>query len=50
MEGPNLFIDQGLPARFSHFWAGGQFFAQPITIPTRLIVIGEGGPAEGAAA
>lgn len=40
MEGPNLFIDQGLPARFSHFWAGGQFFQQPTFVPTRMIVIG----------
>lgn len=46
MEGPNLFVDQGLPAQFSHFWAGGQFFVQPVTIPTRLIVIGEDEPAE----
>jgi hypothetical protein len=41
MEGPNLFIDQGLPAAFSHFWAGGQFFDQPTTIPTRMIVRGD---------
>lgn len=40
MEGPNLFIDQGLPVKFSHFSAGGQFFEQPMTIPTRMIVIG----------
>ncbi len=40
MDGPNLFIDQGLPVKFSHFAAGGQFFEQPITIPTRLIVTG----------
>ncbi len=40
MEGPNLFIDQGLPVRFSHFWAGGQFFEQPTVIPTRMIVTG----------
>jgi hypothetical protein len=46
MEGPNLFIDQGLPVQFSHFSAGGQFFDQPITIPTRMIVFG---PAEGEA-
>lgn len=38
-EGPNPFIDQGLPMRFSHFEAGGQWFAQPMTIPTRMIVI-----------
>lgn len=40
MQGPNLFIDQGLPMRFSNFWAGGQFFQQPTFIPTRMIVIG----------
>jgi hypothetical protein len=40
MEGPNPFIDQGLPVKFSHFTAGGQYFEQPITIPTRMIVIG----------
>ncbi len=40
MNGPNLFIDQGLPVRFSHFEAGGQQFAEPITIPTRMIVVG----------
>jgi hypothetical protein len=40
MEGPNLFIDRGLPARFSHFWAGGQYFDQPTFIPTRMIVVG----------
>ncbi len=40
MDGPNLFIDQGLPLKFSHFSAGGQFFEQPITIPTRMIVFG----------
>ena len=40
MEGPNLFIDQGLPVQFSHFSAGGQFFDQPTTIPTRMIVFG----------
>jgi hypothetical protein len=39
-EGPNPFIDQGLPPLFSHFWAGGQYFEQPVTIPTRMIVIG----------
>ncbi len=39
-EGPHPFIDQGLPAQFSHFWAGGQFFEQPLPIPTRMIVIG----------
>lgn len=38
-EGPNPFIDQGLPVQFSHFEAGGQWFAQLMTIPTRMIVI-----------
>lgn len=38
MEGPHLFIDQGLPVKFSHFWAGGQFYEKPITVPTRMIV------------
>jgi len=51
MEGPNPFIDQGLPVKFSHFSAGGQYFDQPLTIPTRMIVIGPTleEPAEGAA-
>lgn len=40
-DGPHPFIDQGLPVLFSHFWAGGQFFTQPTTIPTRMIVLGE---------
>jgi len=40
MNGPNLFIDQGLPIQFSHFEAGGQYFPEPTTIPTRMIVIG----------
>lgn len=40
MNGPNLFIDQGLPAQFSHFWAGGQYYEEPTTIPTRMIVVG----------
>lgn len=40
MEGPNIFIDRGLPVRFSNFWAGGQFFTQPTFIPTRMIVVG----------
>jgi hypothetical protein len=40
-DGPHPFIDQGLPVLFSHFWAGGQSFTQPTTIPTRMIVIGE---------
>jgi hypothetical protein len=38
-EGPNPFIDQGLPMRFSHFEAGGQWFEQLMTIPSRMIVI-----------
>jgi hypothetical protein len=40
MEGPNPFIDQGLPVKFSHFSAGGQYFEKPMTIPTRMIVVG----------
>jgi hypothetical protein len=40
MEGPNLFIDQGLPMKLSHFWAGGQFFTQPTYVPVRMIVHG----------
>jgi hypothetical protein len=40
MDGPNLFIDKGLPAKFTHFEAGGQWFDRPTTIPTRMIVIG----------
>lgn len=44
MEGPNLFIDRGLPVRFSHFWAGGQYFETPMTIPTRMIVTGPDRP------
>ncbi|MBV7328734.1 M23 family metallopeptidase [Chloroflexi bacterium TSY] len=41
MEGPNLLIDQGLPAKFSHFEAGGQYFERPTYIPTRMIVHGK---------
>lgn len=37
-EGPNPFIDRGLPVRFSHFEAGGQWFETLTTIPTRMIV------------
>jgi len=40
MEGPHLFIDQGLPARMRHFTAGGEWFEQPTFIPTRMIVFG----------
>jgi hypothetical protein len=40
MEGPNLLIDRGLPARFVEFWAGGQYFRTPTMIPTRMIVHG----------
>ena len=40
MEGPNIFIDQGLPVKFCNFHAGGQYFLQPTTIPTRMIVSG----------
>jgi hypothetical protein len=39
-EGPNPFIDQGLPLKFSHFAAGGQYFHELMTIPTRMIVTG----------
>lgn len=47
MEGPNLFIDRGLPMRMSHFGAGGQFFEQLTFIPTRMIVHGSViGPAD----
>ncbi|MEX1019208.1 MAG: M23 family metallopeptidase [Litorilinea sp.] len=40
MEGPNLFIDRGLPVKFTQFWAGGQYFDTPTQIPTRMIVHG----------
>ena len=40
MDGPNLFVDQGLPVKLSHFWAAGQFFEQPTAIPTRMLVHG----------
>ncbi len=40
MNGPNAFIDQGLPVKFSHFWAAGQWYEQPITVPTRMILTG----------
>ncbi|MEZ4672870.1 MAG: M23 family metallopeptidase [Caldilineaceae bacterium] len=40
VEGPNPFIDQGLPLKFSHFSAGGQFFDVPTSMPTRMIVVG----------
>lgn len=40
MEGPNLFIDRGLPMQFSHVEAGGHFFEAPIALPTRMIVRG----------
>jgi hypothetical protein len=40
-EGPYPFIDQGLPPLFSHFWAAGQYFEKPTTIPTRMIVFGQ---------
>lgn len=43
MNGANPFIDQGLPCKFSHFAAGGQFFDQPMVIPTRMIVTGSEG-------
>ncbi len=40
MNGPNLFLDQALPVRLSHFWAGHMWYEQPVSIPTRLIVEG----------
>lgn len=50
-EGPNPFVDRGLPVQFSHLWAGGEHFAEPVTIPTRMIVFGpepeEGGSHDG---
>ncbi len=41
MNGPNLFLDQALPVKFSHFWASQVWHEQPTNIPTRLIVEGE---------
>jgi len=38
MEGPNLFVDQGLPLKFSHFEAAGIVFKELTVIPTRMIV------------
>lgn len=40
MNGPNLFLDQALPLRLSHFWAGGHYHATAQVIPSRLIVKG----------
>lgn len=40
MNGPNLQLDQGLPMKISHFSAAGQFYEQPVTIPSRMIVTG----------
>ena len=40
MNGPNLFIDQGLPLRISNFSAGGQYFESPIAVPTRMLFEG----------
>ncbi len=40
MEGPNLFIDQGLPLKLSHFWAGGEYYTRPTYVPVRMIVHG----------
>jgi hypothetical protein len=40
MEGPNLFIDRGLPMKLSHFRAGGQYFQNLTFVPTRMIVEG----------
>lgn len=44
MNGPNLFLDQALPVRLSHFWAGHTWYEEPISIPTRMIVEGESRP------
>lgn len=38
MEGPNLFVDQGVPLKFNHFEAAGIAFTEPTVIPTRMIV------------
>lgn len=38
MEGPNLFVDQGLPLKFTHFEAAGIVFKELTVIPTRMIV------------
>ncbi len=47
MDGPNAYLDQGLPARFSHFWAAGRHYTQPTFLPTRMIVHGPAnGPAD----
>ncbi len=40
MNGPNLYLDQALPVKFSRFWAGGVFHSEPTVITTRLIVTG----------
>jgi hypothetical protein len=45
MEGPNLYIDQGLPLRLRNFTAGGQWYDEPVFIPTRMILHG---PPDGA--
>lgn len=49
-EGPNPFIDRGLPPKFSHFRAAGQYFPQPTDIPTRMIVTNVAGRSAGAGA
>lgn len=38
MEGPNLFLDRGLPMKLSHFHAGGKWYDQLTSVPTRMIV------------
>ncbi len=40
MNGPNLYLDQALPAKFSNLWAGGVYFEEPAVITSRLIVRG----------
>ncbi len=40
MNGPNIYLDQALPAKFTQFWAGGVFHREPTVITTRLIVKG----------
>ncbi len=47
-EGPNPLIDQGLPMKFSHLSAGGQWFDRLVTIPSRMIVLAPESSAEGA--
>lgn len=44
MEGPNPFIDQGIPVKFSRLEVGGQYFETPVTVPTRMIVNSDSRP------